>query len=359
VAEDTDKDQKTEQPTAKKLSDARKKGQVPTAPEVKHATMFVAAMVITGGMGAWTLSRLGALLVRLWGNADDYVLTPDGTQNLITGVTREFALALAPVAALLVGGALLTAFLQGPLTISFTRLAPRWSTLSPAAGLSRLFGKAALVEFGKTLIKFIAIATIAGMILWPKAVGLEQLIGADPGTMAGMVSGLAFQLVKTIGLLVIALALADFVYQRHAFTRRMRMTRQEIKDEHKESDGDPKIKARIRGMQLRRSRQRMMAAVPEASVVITNPTHYAVALKYEHGRMAAPVVVAKGADLIALKIREIATASGVPIVESPPLARALFASAEIEQPIPVEHYAAVAEIISYVMRLARRAAASG
>jgi flagellar biosynthetic protein FlhB len=176
--------------------------------------------------------------------------------------------------------------------------------------------------------------------------------------MTSMVTGLAFQLVKTIGILVIALAAADFAYQRYAFIQRMKMSRQEIKDEHKDADGDPKIKARIRGIQMRRARQRMMAAVPEASVVITNPTHYAIALKYEHGQMMAPVVVAKGVDLVALKIREIAAQAGVPIVESPPLARALFASAEVERPIPIEHYAAVAEIISYVLRLARRAGAA-
>jgi len=136
--------------------------------------------------------------------------------------------------------------------------------------------------------------------------------------------------------------------------KRMRMSLQEIKDEHKESDGDPKIKAKIRQMQMQKAKRRMMAAVPKASVIITNPTHYAVALKYDHGAMAAPVVVAKGVDALALKIREVATASGVPIVENRPLARALYASADLDKPIPTEHYAAVAEVISYVLRLARQ-----
>lgn len=356
---DADKDQKTEQPTAKKLADAQNKGQVAISPEVKHAMMFVAAMILTGGLGAWTLSRLGTMLVRLWGSADDYVLTPDGAQNLATGVVREAGLALAPIAALLVGCAIMTIVLQGKVTVSLSRLAPRWSTVSPVAGFGRLFGKRALVEFGKTLLKFLVIIGISSAILWPKVVGLDQLIGASPGVVAGVVGDLAFQLVRTIGILVIALAVADTLYQRRAFFRRMRMTKQEVKDEHKDSDGDPKIKARIRSIAMRRSRQRMMAAVPDASVVITNPTHYAVALKYEHGQMTAPMVVAKGTDLIALKIREIATEAGVPIVESPPLARALFASVEIERPIPVEHYAAVAEVISFVMRLARRRAGAG
>jgi len=358
MAEGADKDQRTEQPTAKKLSEAAKKGQVATSPEVRHAVMFVAAMILLGGMGAWTLARLNAMLVRLWGNADDYALTPDGAQSLMTGVAREFVLAMAPVMGLLIACTAVTIALQGKVTFSLARLAPRWSAVSPVAGFSRLFGKAALVEFGKTLLKFTVIVAISTMILWPKAVGLEQLIGASPEVMAGAAADLAFQLVKTIGILVIALAVGDVIYQRRAFIERMKMTKQEVKDEHKQSEGDPKIKARIRSIAMRRARQRMMAAVPTASVVITNPTHYAVALKYEHGQMMAPIVVAKGTDLVALKIREIAAEAGVPIVESPPLARALFASAEIEHPIPVEHYAAVAEVISYVMRLARRVSGS-
>jgi flagellar biosynthetic protein FlhB len=161
-------------------------------------------------------------------------------------------------------------------------------------------------------------------------------------------------MLRAIALLVGAIALFDFVYQRRSFLKRMRMSLQEVKDEHKESEGDPKIKGKIRQIQMQRARRRMMAAVPGASVVITNPTHYAVALKYDHGAMAAPVVVAKGVDAVALRIREIATEAGVPLVENRPLARALHASAEIDQPIPIEHYAAVAEVISYVMRLSKR-----
>jgi flagellar biosynthetic protein FlhB len=159
-------------------------------------------------------------------------------------------------------------------------------------------------------------------------------------------------MLKAVALLVGALALFDWVYQRRTYLSRMRMSLQEVKDEHKDSEGDPHVKARIRAIGAERARRRMMSAVPTASVIITNPTHYAVALKYDHGKMAAPVVVAKGADAVALKIRELAMAAKVPILESPPLARALFASAEIDRPIPTEHYKAVAEIIGYVMRLA-------
>jgi flagellar biosynthetic protein FlhB len=159
---------------------------------------------------------------------------------------------------------------------------------------------------------------------------------------------------KAIVLLVVTIAAFDFLWQRHSYLKKMMMSLQEIKDEHKQSEGDPAIKARIRAIGMARARKRMMAAVPGASVIITNPTHYAIALRYDHGAMAAPVVVAKGVDLVALRIREVAKGAGVPIVESPVLARAIYASVAIDRPIPVEHYAAVAEIIGYVMRLAKR-----
>lgn len=351
---DTDQDQKTEEPTAQRLEKAREKGNVPVSSEMRHATMFVGMMIITGGMGAWTLARLGTLLVRLWGGAEDYALDPADAESLAIGVARQTGLALAPLAALLVGCALLAGFLQGRPTIAWARLAPKWSKLSPLAGLGRLLGPRALVEFGKTLAKFLVIGTVAVLVLWPHAVALDQTIGATPDAIARTATELAYRLVKTVGTLVIILALGDFIYQRRSFLKRMRMTRQEVRDEHRQSEGDPKIKSRIRAIRMQRAKRRMMAAVPGASVIVTNPTHYAVALKYEHGVMAAPMVVAKGVDMVALRIREVATASHVPIVESPPLARALYASAEIDRPIPIEHYAAVAEVISYVMRLARR-----
>ena len=351
---DTDQDQKTEEPTTKRLEEARKRGEVPISSEMRHATMFVGMLIVVGGMGAWTLARLGALFVRLWGSADDYVLNPRGAQDLATGVARQFALAAAPLAAVLIGCALSTILLQGRPTLSWSRLAPKWSKLSPMSGLKRLMGQRALVEFAKTLAKFTAIVVASVLLLRPRIVALDLLIGAGPDMIARAAAELAYRLLKTVGLMVIALALADFIYQRRAFLKRMRMTKQEVKDEHKQNEGDPKIKGRIRAIRMQRAKRRMMAAVPGASVVITNPTHYAVALHYEHGVTAAPTVVAKGVDLVALKIREIATSAGVPIVESPPLARALFATVEIDHPIPIEHYAAVAEVISYVMRLARR-----
>jgi flagellar biosynthetic protein FlhB len=233
----------------------------------------------------------------------------------------------------------------------WSRIAPKWSKLSPIAGAKRMFGPRALVEFAKTLAKLIGVGTIAVVALRPFVPGFETLVGVSPMSVATVAGGIVAQLIRSVAILVGAIALFDFVWQRRSWMAKMRMSLQEIK--HKQQEGDPKIKAKIRAIGMQRARRRMMAAVPSASVVITNPTHFAVALRYDHGKGSAPIVVTKGTDAVALRIREVATAAGVPLVENRPLARALHASAEIDRTIPVEHYAAVAEVIGYVLRLAR------
>jgi len=349
-----DKDQKTQDPTEKKLTDARAKGDVATSTEVRHAVMFIAMIIVVGGLGSWTLAQLGPMLIAMWGSADDYALEPVGAQAFATGIFAALLRALTPILALLFGFALLIMFVQGRPTLSWSRVTPKFSKISPIAGLGKMFGKRALIEFAKTLAKFLVVIVIAAMVVEPKLVGLDRLVGAEPRMIAQAAGEIVRAMIQSVGMLVGAIALFDFVYQRRAFFNRMKMSLQEVKDEHKQSEGDPKIKAKIRAIGIQRARRRMMAAVPTASVIVTNPTHYAVALKYDHGAMAAPVVVAKGMDEIALRIRDIAKAAGVPIVESPPLARALYASAMIDRPIPTEHFKAVAEIIGYVMRLSKR-----
>ena len=353
MAEQPDKDQKTQEPTQKKLEDARKKGDVASAPEVRHAMMFLAMVLACGVLGTSAVSGLGRMFVRLWGGADGFSMEPQGMQALTAGVLLQLGSTLWPMLGVLFVFAVLIPFVQGRPTLSWSRLKPKWSKLSPIAGFGRLFGLRGLVEFLKTVAKFALVITVAILVVWPKAVGVDQLIGMEPTAIVSTAAALAMRMLKAVALLVGALALFDWFYQRRSFLTRMRMSLQEVKDEHKQAEGDPHLKARVRSIAMERSRRRMMAAVPTASVIITNPTHYAVALKYEHGEMAAPVVVAKGVDAVALRIREIGTDANVPIVESPPLARALFASAELDRPIPIEHYKAVAEIIGYVMRLAK------
>ena len=348
-----DSDDKTQEPTDKKLEDARKRGDVPMAPEMRHAAMFVAALVVMGGLGTYTIQQFGNLFVRLWGGADDFRMEPDGAQSFATGLFGAVGTALAPILAALFGFAILGGVLQGRPMISWSRVKPKWNKLNPMNGAKRLFGKQAMVEFFKTFAKLCLVAGIGAAIAWPHAATIDRLVGADLVDTGAAASDIVHAMLRPIATLVGALALFDFVWQRRSFMKRMRMSLQEVKDEYKQSEGDPKIKAKIRSMQMQRSRSRMMSNVPKASVVITNPAHYAIALQYDHGSMGAPVVVAKGVDTIALKIREIATEHNIPLVENRPLARALYASAELDQPIPVEHYAAVAEVISYVMRIAR------
>ena len=350
-----DKDQRTHEPTQKKLDDARKRGEVAIAPEVRHATMMAGALAVTGWLGLSAMESLGTMLKRLWGHAEDFSLDPDGAQGLATGVAWHTLVSLLPVFAVLMAAAVSTIFLQGRAVMSWSRLSPKWSKLSPASGFSRLFGTRALVEFAKTLAKMSAIGLVVWMVLAPRLQGVDGLVGRSPAAVGAAAGGLAFEALRAVAMLVAGLALFDFLWQRRSFLQRMRMTLQEVKDEHKQNDGDPAIKAKIRQIQMQRSRKRMMSAVPTASVIVTNPTHYAVALKYEHGVTAAPMVVAKGVDAVALRIREVAAKAGVPILENPPLARALFAAVEIDHPIPIEHYQAVAEIIGYVLKLAKKA----
>ncbi|WP_188054524.1 MULTISPECIES: flagellar biosynthesis protein FlhB [unclassified Sphingosinithalassobacter] len=353
MSEAPDKDQKTEDPTPKKLEDARKKGDTPVAPEVRHAVMFGAMLLTVAGVGAYSVQSLGTMAVRLWGSADDFRMEPAGATNFITGVIAHIATALLPVIAVLFAFALLGGLIQGRPMMAWARMKPKWSKLNPFSGVKRLLGKQALVEFGKTLAKLLLVGGVAMWIAWPAASGIDRMVGIAPHAIGGAAFDIVVAMLKPVVMLAGALALFDIVWQRRAFIEKMRMSLQEVKDEYKQSEGDPKVKGRIRSIQMQRAKQRMMANVPKASVVITNPTHYAVALQYDHGAMAAPVVVAKGVDAVALKIREIATANGIPLVENRPLARALHASAELDRPIPVEHYAAVAEVISYVLKIAR------
>jgi flagellar biosynthetic protein FlhB len=240
--------------------------------------------------------------------------------------------------------------IQHRLVWSGEQLKPKFSKISPMSGFQRLFGKQAAANFAKGLFKLIALGTVMTMILWPERHRVESLISADPATLLGLSSSMTVHLMGTVVAILALVAIADYLFQYRQWHQRLKMSLQEMKEEFKQSEGDPHIKGKIRQLRQQRMKKRMMTAVPKASVVITNPTHYSVALSYERG-MAAPVCVAKGADLIALKIREIARAHDVPIVENVPLARSLYATVEIDDEIPVEHYHAVAEVIGYVMRL--------
>ena len=242
--------------------------------------------------------------------------------------------------------------LQHRLVWSGESLKPSFNKISPASGLKRIFGKQAAANFGKGIFKLIALGSVMSMILWPERHRLESMLQFDPATIIATISSLALRLLGAVVAMLAAVAIADYFFQYRQWFERQKMSLQEMKQEFKQSEGDPHIKGRLRQLRMARMKKRMMTAVPKASVIITNPTHYAVALSYERG-MAAPICVAKGVDLVALKIREIAKKHDIPIVENVPLARALHAAVEIDAEIPVEHYHAVAEVIGYVMGLKR------
>jgi flagellar biosynthesis protein FlhB len=355
MSDEQDDSQKTEEPTQKRLDDAAEKGDVPRAQEVKHVAMLGGGLAVVMLMGGMIVNGLGPMFVNLLGAAHAIPVEPEGAQALATDLAGVTAQALMLPLALLFAAAIVAGLLQGRLLFSWERVTPKLSKISPIAGFNRLFGTQAWIEFLKTLAKVAIVGVLCFVILAPQIARLEESISYDAADLMSLIQGLIIKLMVAVLIFMAALAVLDHVQQRFAFLKRMRMSRQELKDEFKQSEGDPMVKGRLKQIRLERARKRMMAAVPEADVIITNPTHFAVALKYDHGAMAAPTVVAKGVDHVAAKIREVANANQVPLVENPPLARALYATVEIDDMIPPEHYKAVAEVISYVMKLRGRA----
>lgn len=350
MAEDADQDQKTEAPSGRKLARARQHGQVAQSREVNTWFMLLAGT----GLVLFTAQPISRLLEGILVNfieLQDF-LKPDG----INWAELRWMLAKIVVALILPLIVVIVAAVSGTvIQIGFLfateKLSLDISRLSPLGGLKRIFSLRSGVEFLKSLFKIAIVGTVVVWLGFPTLNTITQMARTPVDRLPIEIYQLVLRLLLGVLVLATVMALADYAYQRYAFTRSMRMTKQEVKEEHKESEGDPKIKAKLRQIRTQRARRRMMASVPKASVVITNPTHYAVALQYEMGEASAPKVVAKGTDLVALRVREIAEDHEVPIVENPPLARALYATVEIDHEIPPEHYKAVAEIIGYVFRL--------
>jgi flagellar biosynthetic protein FlhB len=348
MADDTD--DKTEDPTQKRLDDAHAKGDVVKSQEVNTWFIIAGATLIlstfSGSIGGGILTPLRNLIA----NAGQ--LHADGAALLALGNTLGYAVlgAIGVPLLMLAISAIAGNMIQHRLVWSSESLTPKFSKVSPGAGLKRIFGKQAVANFAKGVFKLAALGAVMMAVLWPERHRLESFLMFDPSAILGVTTSLTLQLMGAVVAMLAAVAIADYFFQYRQWYQRQKMSLQEIKDEFKQSEGDPHIKAKIRQLRQQRMKKRMMAAVPNASVVITNPTHFSVALSYERG-MSAPICVAKGADNVALKIREIAKKHDIPIVENVPLARALYATVDIDEEIPVEHYQAVAEIIGYVMGL--------
>ncbi|MGC2083947.1 MAG: flagellar biosynthesis protein FlhB [Bradyrhizobium sp.] len=352
MAEGGDSEDKTEDPTQKRIDDAVGRGDVVKSQEINTWFVIAAALLL---MSTFSNSIGTALMVPLRNLiANAWMIHTDGQSLLALGRGLLFAVVSAigiPILMLALA-AIGANMLQHRLVWSAESLKPNFGKLSPLAGFKRLFSKQSAVNFGKGLFKLGLLGTVMTMILWPERFRMESLLHLDPGTLLGVSFSLIHRLMGSVVALLALVAIGDYAFQYRQWYEKLKMSVQEVKEEYKQSEGDPHVKGRIRQLRQAKMRKRMMAAVPKASVIITNPTHYSVALSYERG-MSAPLCVAKGVDSLAFKIREVARAHDIPIVENVPLARSLYATVDIDEEIPVEHYHAVAEIIGYVMGLRR------
>jgi flagellar biosynthetic protein FlhB len=352
MADEDDTADKTEDPTQKRLDDAHERGDVAKSQEINTWFLIAGATLVlssfSGSIGGGILVPMRNLIANSW------MVHVDGPGLLALMQSLEYALlaALGVPLLMLALAAIAGNLVQHRLVWSGESLKPKFSKLSLAAGAKRVFGKQAAANFAKGFFKVLALGTLMMAVLWPERHRLEAMVRFDPAAVLGVTTTLTVHLMGAVVAALAIVAIADYLFQYRQWFERQKMSLQEIKEEFKQTEGNPQIKARIRQLRQASMRKRMMAAVPKASVVITNPTHYSVALSYERG-MSAPVCVAKGVDTIAFKIREVAKAHDIPIVENVPLARALYATVEIDDEIPVEHYHAVAEIIGYVMGLRR------
>jgi len=352
MAEERDDTEHTEDPTPRRLEEAIKRGDVVKSIEVSTWFTIAGGTLVLMVFAAPSAANLEMTLRSLIANS--YQLPADGPAlaHLVRGVAQAILAALGIPLILLALAALIGNAIQHRVLFSVEPVIPRLSKISPAAGLKRLFSRQALANFAKGLTKLTLFGAIIAALLWPQRHRLGGLIATDPAVILPFTRSLAVDMLGTVVAILAFVAAADYLFQYRQWYERQKMSVREMKEEFRQTEGDPAIKGKIRQLRMSRARKRMMAAVPKASVVITNPTHFAVALQYERG-MNAPVCVAKGTDLIARKIREVAEAHDIPVVENPPLARALHGTVELDQEIPQEHYRAVAEIIGYVMGLRR------
>lgn len=352
MAEDQqDQSQKTEEPTHKKLEEARKKGQGVTSREINHWFILLAGAILVTAFLPGVMGDVARTIRPFIERPHTMQLgLPEAQAGISALMLRVGSAVLVPIG-LFVVAAFGAGFVQRGFSASVEPITPKLEKISLIKGFKRLFSLRSFMEFAKGIAKIVIVAAVGALTVLPELDKIEQFSSMSILQLLELLHSLIIRLLIGVVAVMTVIAGLDFFYQRFEFMKQMRMSRQEVRDEHKQTEGDPMVKARIRQLRQERARRRMIAAVPEADVVITNPTHYAVALKYDTEKMSAPTLVAKGADRTAQRIREVAEEHEVTIVENPPLARALFAAVEVDEEIPVAHYRAVAEIIGYVWRL--------
>ncbi|MDU2940376.1 MAG: flagellar biosynthesis protein FlhB [Enterobacteriaceae bacterium] len=354
-----DSEDKTESPTPQRLEKAREEGQIPRSRELTSLLILLVGVSVIWIGGESLARRLAGLLST--GLRFDHSIIND--PNLILGqiirLIREAMFGLLPLITGVVIVALVAPVMLGGLVFSGKSLSLKLDKLNPLPGLKRMFSAQSVAELVKALLKAVLVGCVTGFYLWSHWPDMMHLISQSPLTAMGNALDLVGLCALLVALGVIPMVGFDVFWQIHSHLKKLRMSRQDIRDEFKQSEGDPHVKGRIRQMQRAAARRRMMADVPKADVIVTNPTHYSVALQYDESKMSAPKVVAKGAGLVALRIRELAAEHRVPVLEAPPLARALYRHAEIGQQIPGQLYAAVAEVLAWVWQLKRWRLAGG
>lgn len=348
MAEDQDKSQKTEAATPQKLQEARQKGDVAKSQELPSWLLLAASVLVLSAFSGPLVRSLAEWLKGYLAMSGQFVLDGPNTQVLARQVVGKLFMHLGLIIGLFVivgfaGHVVQTGFLWAP-----EKITPKPDKLNPMEGFKRMFGTQGLMNFLKGLAKMGLVGLVVFMVLWPRRNELASMPWMDVATLLPMIRSTAIALMLAAVSVFALIAAGDYFYQRWQFLENMRMSRKDIRDEMKNTEGDPQVRARLRQIRTDRARQRMMQAVPDATVVIANPTHFAVALKYTESETPVPVCVAKGVDEVALRIRKIAEDSGVPVVEDPPLARALHATVELDHEIPEEHFRAVARVLGFV-----------
>ena len=341
---------KTEQPTGKKLSDARQKGNVAQSREIPSVLILSGSIGVLFFAGSWMIGRLTDMMRVMYQRAGSLNMAPGTMQTLFWEIFLNGVVVLIPLMLVVMTAGVVGNVAQIGFLFTGEKLTPNLAKLNPISGLKKLISLRSLVELAKSIIKLLIIGGVALIVINRYLDQIPGLMHLSVGNILRFIGQVSFQMCLYTCLVLLLMAVLDFAYTKWQHTQDLKMTKQEVKDEYKQREGDPAVKARIRSVQREMARRRMMEAVPEATVVITNPTHLAIALKYEEG-MPAPKLVAKGAGFVAEKIKAIAAENEIPLVENKPLARTMFKSTEIGDFIPADLYRAVAEILAYVYRL--------
>jgi len=349
MADKSDQASKTEEPTEKKIRDALEQGKIPVSREASVFASMAALMVIQAFLIGQGVQELVPTLKGLIDDPNDFrLITAADAKALLSVVGLQAMRFMLPIVLVMIVFGLAASLLQNSPRLVLERIQPDFSRISPAQGWSRLFGAQGLVDFAKAVFKLVSVSVVVGFVLRSSEARAFEAMYTDPVALPEMILTIAMRIVSAICIATIVLVAVDLAWARFHWRRELRMTKQELKDEHKQAEGDPVVKARLRSLARDRSRQRMISAASRASLVIANPTHYAIALRYQRDENPAPLVLAKGMDAIALKIREVAEENRIPVIENKALARALYEAVQVDQVIPAEFFRPIAEIIYFL-----------